>query len=146
MGNPIKAPNSELDAKSQRANKKVWWKVLFWVALFIKLTWLPLAFVVAMAQKGEHLITFPFEVLLYSLILIGVYGYSYDKNILNKYLWLLLIPIGAFYDSYIIIEYELWRVTDLLVFETSGSGAVALTIPILILQYVALFKYSSEFK
>jgi len=81
------------------------------------------------------------EMIIYPVIILGVFGYAYGKRIFFNRLWIAMIPIGLSYDIYGFATLD-WTFgsTEEMLF-TAGLMA-AIILPLVFCQYLALYGYS----
>ena len=136
LNNPYNTPSSDLGEDKQSVSKTKW-KVFFWVIIVIEL----LSLILMVSDSEETWLNIILDIIVYSSIIIGLYGFSYNKKILNKKIWVYLIPIGIALEIYGFLR-------EGLTFESSEEMYVVLAItaviivPLLFLQFLALYKYS----
>jgi len=123
-------------------NISIKWKILFWLGAGVRIVWLYFSFTMAISDGGWRLKVFPFELVLFLSMIIGVYGFSHKQKILNKSWWASILVIGMIYDNYIIIVRAKWQILDIAVFEYFGTGIIVVIMPIICLQYFALYLYA----
>lgn len=135
MNDPYKTPASNVQINESKSKTK--WKVFFWLLLLLEIA----SIVVLAIDTEKTAFDLAFELIVYIIILVGVYGFSYDRKILSRQLWVSMIPLGLCYDMYMFYNFD-WRAgsTGELYF-TIGLTAVII-LPIMYFQYLALYKYS----
>lgn len=140
MSNPYETPASDLDAEKQPVSKTKW-KVFFWGVLVLDV----LSLITILNDPERTFLYILLEAVVYSSILIGLFGFSFNRKIINRKVWGYMIPIGIAFDIYS-ISYSLSNIE--LNFESPEEMyvvvaiAIALVVPLMFLQYLALFKYS----
>ena len=83
------------------------------------------------------------ELVIYASIILGLFGFAYNKRFMNRPFWMLLIPVGLLYDTYGFFTVG-WD------FDTSLEGSIMTGIFVVFglipayFQYVALYKYSAR--
>jgi len=137
MTDPYKPPESETNSGQHQRTSKTGWKVFFWIMLTLE----SLSLLSMLFDPVETWIDIVAELLIYTFIFLGLFGFSYDKKIIHKYIWGYLIPIGIIYDIYTMYkimpgdiesDFELYIII----------GAILLIVlPIMIFQYLALYQY-----
>jgi hypothetical protein len=136
LNNPYVAPTSDLGAEKHLAPKTLW-KIFFWVLLVLEV----LSLLMLLMDPSESLLIILFDTVIYSFILLGLFGFSYNRKIINRIIWAYVIPIGIVFDLYNVFSLGLeFETTDEL-YVVLGL-AVAISLPLMIFQYLALFKYS----
>ena len=136
MRDPYKAPDSDIQIKEEIP--KTWWKVFFWFLLGLEI--LSISF--GLMEDSKSLIGLGLEISIYSLVLLGVFGYAFNRRFLNQLLWRPVIPVVAVYDVYYIFFDEPWA------FESSEEMYfvialfVLIFVPLIACQYIALFRYA----
>jgi hypothetical protein len=138
MNNPYQPPESDVSNKNDIIKSKLGWKIFFWFILIIEL----LSVSAALFDHEENIVELAAETLLYSAILFGLFGFSYNKKFFIRKFWGYLIPTGLFWDIYTLstIGWTEIETTEELYF--SVGLLIVIGLPLLILQYTALFKYS----
>ena len=113
------------------------WKIFFWFLFGMEVLSLSM-----MVLDRDPVVEIISEVIVYSLVLLGVFGYAYSRRLLNRLVWKSIIPVALIYDAYGLasVDYSgietAWELVFLLTF-------VAITLgPILIMQYITLFRYA----
>lgn len=137
MTNPYKPPISDVSDGNKDTRSKKKWKLFFWIILVLEVLSITSMFI----DPAEQWFDILGEVLIYSVILTGLFGFSYDKKIFTRKLWGYIIPVGIIYDIYIIstTRWEDMGTTEELYFVIGFMIVVGL--PIIIFQYLALYKY-----
>ena len=90
----------------------------------------------------EELLINILELVIYSFILIGIYGFVYNKRILYRKLWAIFIPVGIIYDLYTVTTIELTTVDTMMELYIVFGIIIIIFLPMSFFQYMALYKYS----
>lgn len=140
MTNPYKTPSSELE--NHQLDRKLRWKILFWIVFILEI----LSFGLLIAEDSLFSFKTICEVLVYIPVLLGLFGYAYNKAILFPAFWKILIPVGVIYDAWMI--FDDFKESAL---ESDPSFAIAvfgvviiLFLPMMFFQYLALYYYSQN--
>jgi hypothetical protein len=137
MTNPYKAPESEVGSGIPQIHSKAAWKGFFWVILVFEVLSLIASFYVPIISWFALIA----EIIIYGLILTGLFGFAYNKKILYKNLWGYLIPSGIFFDVYSIFSEDFGELSnDLELYFVIGL-IVVFALPLMFFQYLALYKY-----
>jgi hypothetical protein len=139
MSNPYETPQSNIEVNLSISKTK--WKVFFWVVFFLEV----LSLVSLFVDPEESILSIIFELIIYGSIIIGIFGFAYDKKIFFIQFWILLIPAAFIYDIYIFTTGD-WGLEDLAIesiFEMYlvFGGMLAIILPLMFFQYLALYKY-----
>ncbi len=76
------------------------------------------------------------NLMIYALVVQGVYGYAYNRHFYSREFWLLFFPVAVMWDAFDISR-QLHRVQQAINF-------LILFGPLLVLQYYALYRYPRE--
>jgi len=136
MTNLYQAPTSDLLGEVVERPKKRW-KVFFWLILVLEMLSI-FGMLSEDAVDVKHLIL---EVLMYSFVLLGLFGFAYHKRIFVAGFWKLVLPVVMSYDAYsfaTVEGLELQEVDSIMVVLVI---MVILILPLLLFQYYALFRY-----
>lgn len=136
--NPYEPPKSDIGAGVtgvKSTASKLRWKIFFWIILFLEV----LSVISEIIDPEKNLHSIIVEILVYSAILTGLFGFAFSKKIFSQKPWRYLIPIGISWDMFTLTE-----LSDLYAVETQAIFVIILIIvlPISVLQYFALYKYS----
>ncbi len=138
MTNPYKGPDSNVDVEVQTTVPKTAWKVFFWILLLLE----TLSLISMFYDSEEELLINILELVIYSFILIGIYGFVYNKRILYRKLWAIFIPVGIIYDLYTVTTIELTTVDTMMELYIVFGIIIIIFLPMSFFQYMALYKYS----
>ena len=133
MTDPYRAP--EADLLDEAAPSKVWWKVFFWLLLILE----ALSITAYINDPAESVFEMLLEIAIYSAILVGMFGFAYDKKILSQGIWKIVLPIGLAYDIYVLIDIVGSSSPQTLYLTTVSM--VVIVFPVMLFQYIALYKY-----
>lgn len=141
MEEMYKSPDAEL-LGSQPERQKKRWKLFFFLILILE----ALSIVSLMADPAVAGYEVVLELLIYSLVILGLFGFAFHKALLKQVLWKLLLPVVIAYDFYSISRMD-WS------FE-SGAGpsayyfaiafALVVMLPLMGLQYYVLYSYGFQ--
>ena len=135
MTNPYKTPESDVEVIATISKTR--WKAFFWMILVLE----ALSAVLMIVDPDDSMLGMVIELIVYPVIIIGLFGFAYDRKIFFRQFWSYMIPIGMAFDLY--LYYDLgwaFESTEELYF-TFGL-VVVIGIPLAIFQYLALYKYS----
>ncbi len=137
MRDPYQAPHS--DVRVTERPPKTLWKVFFWMLVLLEFG--AIASTVFDSEMVES--DLALEVLVYGVILIGIFGFAYDKRIFFARLWVLMIPVGLCYDLYVMRSALDWITPAITVSLFAAVSGVVLLVLLVIMffQYLALFRY-----
>lgn len=125
MDNRYKAPEAVIRDTETLSKKR--WKVFAWVILLLEI----LSVSLQLSMPEETFIEVMVELVIYASIILGLFGFAYNKRFMNRPFWMLLIPVGLLYD------------TSLEGYIMTGIFVVFGLIPAYF-QYLALYKYSAR--
>ena len=137
MTDPYKPPKSVL--KTDYVLSKTKWKIFFWIILVLE----SFSIISMVSDDQERLIDILLDIVIYTSIVIGVFGFSFNKKILFRKFWLYLIPVGFIYDIYVLYEVD-WEIESSLETYLFIAFASVTLLPLMFFQYLALYKYSSK--
>ena len=137
MTSPYDTPTSDVSSNHETNNSKKLWKVFFWIILSLE----TVTIIGMMFDPEEDWIDVISELIIYSLIITGLFGFSYNKKILYRKLWIFIIPVGILYDIYTLSTYEWRNISSMMELYIIAGSIILITLPILIFQYMALYKY-----
>ncbi|HVK98427.1 MAG TPA: hypothetical protein VM553_01370 [Dongiaceae bacterium] len=137
MKDPYQAPQSDLVSGDLGNPSKKLWKAFFWFLLVLEVlsVW-------SMVEDAEPLIDMLLDVAIYTFVLLALYGYSYNKPLLTRSVWKLLIPIALAYDIYSLTELDIDDVESKAEMIFLVVFCVVVIGPITVLQYMGLFRYA----
>lgn len=131
MIDPYKPPVS--DVKVEEVKRKTIWKVFFWLILILEvLSLIDIAF-----DPNKPVNDLLIEAVIYSAILMGLFGYAYSKRIFNKLFWKFVFPIGIAYDLYDFYGVAEWDWS----FSSIDIVFAIIVFPLMYFQYLALYRY-----
>lgn len=136
---PYKSPESNVsvNAESDVGNSKIGWKIFFW--LFLVLEFTAIVFMIFDPEtSGFELFS---DFVINAAILMGLFGYSYNRKILIRKLWGYVIPVGIVYDSHSIVTLGWLDISTKLELYILVGLLLLVMFPLMILQYYGLFKY-----
>lgn len=137
MNNPYHPPSSNITLHDEPPPTKRGWKVFFWFFLTAEILstyWL---------FMDDSIVTSEMigEIVIYGMILLGMFGFAYDKKIFIRQYWWGVIPLGLTYDIYSLYTGDWGHIatSEELVF-TLGMLVIVVG-PLLFFQYLALYNY-----
>ena len=137
MDSLYKAPEAIIRDTDVQA--KTMWKVFAWITLLLE----PLSVYLLLSMPEVAMVEVIAEVVVYGFIILGLFGFAYDKRFLSRFFWMLLIPVGGLYDIYEIFSLGWDFETALEGYLTAGFVAVVWLVPSYF-QYSALYRYSAR--
>ncbi len=139
MKNPYDTPQSELIDSENLPRKKTGWKIFFWIFM----PFAGLSFWSLIDDSTTSLIDQTGEIIIYSVMGIGIFGFAYNKKIIAMKFWQYFIPCAMLWDAYTLItqDWSVFSETNMVVlifilFTLLCIGAL------LFLQYFALYQYA----
>ena len=139
MKNPYETPQSELVDEVNTLRKKTGWKVFFWIFM----PFACLSFWSVISDSGASLIDQSGEIIIYTLIGIGIFGFAYNKQIIAVRFWQYFIPCAMLWDMYTLIkqDWSIFSESEIAVWIFIIFTLLCLGI-LLFLQYFALYQYA----
>ncbi|WP_049630439.1 hypothetical protein [Cellvibrio sp. pealriver] len=143
MINPYEAPQSELTSETGVLRRKIGWRIFFWI--FMPLVCLSLWSV--FADAGSSIVDKCGELIVYTMITLGVFGFAHNKKIMFSKFWRYFIPCAIVWDAYTLITQD-WSVFS----ESDNAVYILISITLLclgtllFLQYYALYQYAFHSK
>lgn len=135
MNDPYKTPQSDLEISQPVSKTK--WKVFFWIVIILEI----ISIVSMINDPEETILEIIFESVVYFMIILGLFGFAYNKRIFFSKLWVSMIPVGLTYDIYSIYTLDMtFESTEEIYFVIAFTAV--LIIPLVFFQYYALYKYS----
>jgi hypothetical protein len=135
MTDPYRTPQSDVEVI--RPISKAKWKVFFWIVLFLEI----ISIVFMIIDPEESALEIVAELIIYPIIIIGIFGFAYGRRILFSRLWITMIPVGLSYDVYVLFTLDWAFGSTEEMYVTAGLTAV-IFFPLMFFQYLALYKYS----
>lgn len=156
MDNPYQAPTTNVDNGIVEPRTKKGWKILAWVAVAVQLLSTVVMFAFAAELFGPGMEEYGYEfsswdylasLIIYPMMAAGLFGFAYDKRLLNANVWKLILVVGFALDIYSYSE-QGWSFGDdisilayawyLTVFYW---GVFVLLLVYSLFQYYALYQY-----
>ncbi len=134
MNDPYKTPQSDVEVN--QLVSKTRWKVFFWIIVLLELA----SIVFMIIDPEETFLDIIIELAIYSIVILGIFGFAFDRRIFSKRLWISIIPIVFSYDIFSFIKLDWTFGSPEEMYFTVGFVAVV-AIPLLYFQYLALYKY-----
>ncbi len=144
MQNPYKPPTAELDNGIVATASRLKWKIFFWFIASLQALSIPFYFIFPDELDISYLIG---DLVVYSTILTGIFGFAYNKKILFPRFWLYLIPVGISWDIYSLFfmkDFEMDDDTDNTELFILIGITVIFVLPLIVFQYLALYFYSDK--
>lgn len=141
MENPYATPQSPLEGEALSVRKKTGWKIFFWLYFCVEIAGMVSMFF----AEDEAVFDIVGEVVVYSLVLVGLFAFAYNKKIAAPQLWKIVLLILIAWDCYIFIGIFIDEVYAGVEFPVI-IGISCFVVPILFLQYFALYQYSFQSK
>jgi hypothetical protein len=141
MTNPYEVPQAVLENEVLPLRKKTGWKIFFWI--FMPLACLSFWSVIVDAESSY--IDKLGEVIVYSLIGLGLFGFAYNKKIFTMLFWRYFIPFAIGWDIYTLVSQD-WAVfseNEMAVYIVIGMTLIGLG-TMLFFQYFGLYKYAYQ--
>ncbi len=141
MTNPYEVPQAVLESEVLPLRKKTGWKIFFWI--FLPLACLSFWSVIVDAESSY--IDKLGEVIVYTLIAVGLFGFAYNKKIFTMLFWRYFIPFAIGWDIYTLVSQD-WSVfseNEMAVYIVIGITLVGLG-AMLFFQYFGLYKYAYQ--
>jgi len=138
LNTAYQAPESSFNDNSVDDTPKKRWKVFFWLVFVLEIFSIISFFTDAELNIYEAVA----ELIFYSFVLIGLYGFAYKKRIFKAMLWRIFIPLLLVYDIYSIATVEFGPTEDKNEFIILAIFTAVIIIPLMLFQYMALIKYA----
>ncbi len=134
MTNPYQTPQSDVNVVEQVSKTK--WKFFVWVIVLLEI----LSIVMLVIDPEESVLDVVIDLVIYIFIILGLFGYAYNKRIFFKEMWKFVIPVAFVYDIYglYVLDWTYGSTEELYI--TIGFTA-AIGLPIMFFQYLALYRY-----
>ncbi len=118
-------------------SRSKWWKIYFFIFLALQL----MSFIISFQDifAGEDLIASILDIIIGPVVLVAIFGYSFNKKILVRRIWKVLFPVAIISD--IIAFYIAFKVLN------NPEEIIAMVVvfiiflPLIIFQYIALYRY-----
>ncbi|WP_027709239.1 hypothetical protein [Zooshikella ganghwensis] len=147
MTNIYKSPEAGIEKKEAEKlhfRSKTGWKVFFFIVLILEI----ISLLSLIFGESASLVNTLGEIVIYGLVLLGLYGFAFNKKILVRKFWFLMIFVAFFWDGYSMF-YQYTELAEEQFLESVPYGAYfAIAIfaffwlPFLIIQTIAFYKYS----
>ena len=140
--NPYQAPESDLGNEAPQPKSKKGWKVFFWFLVIFHVFIIATTFLVP--SDDYEMVDYFIDLVVYPVIMVGIFGFAYDKQIITSVFWKVWIGVALICDTYSLAEVFDTETLDYEGMELYAFLAVLLAIllPILILQYICLYGYA----
>lgn len=139
MNEPYSAPESDLIGNAPEPQKRRW-KLFFWLILVLEI----LSLIDMFSDESAPAYKLILECVVYSMVLLGLFGFAYHKRIFVALVWRLVLPLVFFYDLLMLITSDWQEVTELKAVEGMYvviGLLVIILLPLMLIQYYALFRY-----
>ncbi|MCP4471361.1 MAG: hypothetical protein GY815_11865 [Gammaproteobacteria bacterium] len=137
MDDPYKTPKSDVEVLHTASKTK--WKVFFWIILILEIISIGIMAIDPDVTAPEIII----ELIVYPIIVIGIFGFAYGRRIFFRKLWISMIPIGLAFDTYTFYTMD-WDFESPEEMYSVVISILVIGIPLMFLQYFALYKYGSK--
>lgn len=135
MNDPYRTPQSDVEVSQPVSKTK--WKVFFWIILLLEI----ISIVLMIVDPEESTLELVAELIIYPIIIVGIFGFAYGRRIFSSQLWVSMIPIGLSYDVFSFFKLDWTLESTEEIYFTVGLMAVII-LPLMFIQYLALYKYS----
>ena len=135
MTDPYKTPKSDVEVTVTISKTR--WKVFFWIILALEV--LSVGFMVIDPEVSMPATAI--ELIVYSVIIAGLFGFAHDRKIFFRQLWSYMIPIGLVFDLYLYYDMN-WAFESMEELYVTIGVVIVIGIPFAVFQYLALYKYS----
>ena len=136
MNNPYQTPGS--DVQVREVASKTGWKVFFWMLLGLQV----LTVVLTVMGFSDSMTDLAIEITIYTIILVGIFGYAFNKRVFKPIFWKFFIPVVIVYDIYYIFIDDEWAFENTEeMFWVIGTFVVVF-LPLIFFQYLALVRYA----
>ncbi len=142
MVNPYQAPQSDLGTEPTEHKSKKGWKAYFW---FMALLHLLIVMTTLLDPPEDYrLYDGITDLIVYPGMILGIFGFAYNKPIISPTFWKIWIFITMASDSYSLSELFITETIDFEGTELYLFMAVLLAIllPLFFLQYLCLYSYA----
>lgn len=141
MENPYTAPAAELESPHQLPRKKTGWKIFFWIFLCL----VCLSFWYVISDADSSIIDKVGEVIVYTLMTLGLFGFAYNKKIFTMHFWRYFIPFAIVWDIYTLViqGWNMFSENNMVVYIFIGIILAGLGL-VLFFQYFGLYKYAYQ--
>ena len=133
MNNPLQT--SGTDFRVQEPISKAKWKVFFWIEFIVLVNYI----VFLALDSTVPTLMLAYELSAHSVILLGIFGYAYNKRIRTQNFWKLILPLAVIFDGYYLF-FPVFFESSQEMFFLRGVLAVVI-LPFYVFQYVALYRY-----
>jgi hypothetical protein len=135
MTDPYKTPESDVEVITTISKTR--WKVFFWMTLVLEV----LSIVLMIIDPDDSMPAMVIELIVYPILIIGLFGFAYDRKIFFRQFWSYKLPIGMAFDLYLYYDLD-WAFESMEELYFSIGLIVVIGIPLALFQYLALYKYS----
>jgi hypothetical protein len=114
------------------------WKIFFFIILSLQM----LSFTDSIQNIiiAKDILISLLDLIIYPLVLVAIFGFSFRKKILHRTVWKILFPVVLLYDVVVIAN---MFINSDQVFDTLTLAIIYLVLsPLMVFQYIALYKYA----
>lgn len=141
MTNPYEAPRAVLESGSSLIRKKTGWKIFFWIFFLL----VCFSFWLMINNSESSNFDKLGEVITYTLMGVGLFGFAYNKKIIRMHFWRYFIPCAIVWDVYNLTgqDWSLFSEGNIVAYVLIGITLSCLGL-LLFFQYFALYKYAFQ--
>lgn len=151
--NPYKVSQASLESpppqpSSSKSGKKHWlWKVVFFLLLTLQIFNWSMSIDDLFGEQADTLLDI-LDLTVYPFMIIGLYGYVFQKMFFHKRFWQYFFPIFLIIDLYIIIvdSIEVFQETETIAEIPIITLVFGLILTLLFFTYYALYHYAYKDK
>lgn len=143
MDNPYQAPKSNIENGIVEPKSKTAWKVYFWIIILLY-PLLTISLLMGPEAADTTAIDLIITFFIYPIVLLGIFGFAYDKRFFTARFWKIWIVVSIASDIYTesdIFEMELDITSDWELYVYIALF-VLIVLPLIIFQYLALYNYT----
>lgn len=142
--NPYQTPKAPLETPVSEAPKiHVLWKVFFFFILFIQLFSWYSSFNDLIGEQ-EDLLASIADLTIYPFLLLGLYGYVYQKCVFNQRFWQVLFPVSLCIELYLIgvALIEVFQEDAGLLGPLIIMIVMLILVPVIYFHFLAIYRYA----
>ncbi|MCK5896875.1 MAG: hypothetical protein KAG20_08720 [Cocleimonas sp.] len=139
MTNPYDPPTSNIEVDEPISDRRIGWKIFFLLMLAFEL--FGFYAVYESILDDSVLISDLVGLFIYPIMLLGLFGYAFKYAFFHQNIWKIFFPISLLMDFWVLLDVFQASPdinTSLLIIVMS----IILIVPILILQYLVLYRYA----
>jgi magnesium-transporting ATPase (P-type) len=139
MMNPYDPPTSDIKVNEVIPDRRIGWKLFFLLMLILELFSF---YTVYESYLNDNVLTSDLVGLFnYPFMLLGVFGYAFKKAFFHQYIWKIFFPISLLVDLWIL--FNTFKESPIISDTTMTLLIVVIIIaPIMILEYLVLYRYA----